>query len=239
MKKVVLYLVIFCLPLIGFSQTETTNKKTDDAWHFELTPYLWITSLNGDLTVADNEVPVDLNFADDILSNLKMAAMFHGEAKKNKLSIMLDIFYAKLGEDSEINGRVNETEIRVRLKQNMWEAGIGYTIAESGNFKLDALAGGRFFDVNTNTQKNGVEVSDKDFNFIEPYIGMRFQNDWNKWAVGGRFDVGGFGISDDEISYKYNLMVAYQFSELFSLDLGYQAFKPDYVDGLFTYNIAN
>lgn len=239
MKKIILCLLVFSIPFVGFSQTETVSNKSKDSWEFEVTPYLWMTSLNGSMTVLNNSVPVDLNFTNDILSNLKMAAMFHGEAKKNKLSIMLDIFYAKLGADSEINGIVNENDIRVRLKQNMIEGGFGYTFVEVGDFKLDALAGVRFFDVNTNTQLNGTEVSTRDFNFVEPYIGMRFQNDWTKWAVGGRFDVGGFGISNDEISYKYNLLVGYKFTNTFGLDVGYQSYKPDYQDGAFGYNVAS
>lgn len=238
MRKVILYVVIFCIPFVGFSQTEKETKVDDNSWEFNVAPYLWMTGLNGELTVLNQDVPVDLKFGDDILSNLKMAAMFHAEAKKNRLSIMLDVFYAKLGGDSQIEGPVNVHDIRVRLKQNMYEGGLGYTFARSGGFSLDALVGARFFDVNTNTEFDGVEVSSKDFNFLEPYVGMRFENNWTKWSVGGRFDIGGFGAGS-EISYKYNVLVGYQFTDLFGLALGYQAYKPDYQEDLFRYNVGS
>lgn len=239
MKKIVLFIVIFCLPFSGFSQTESTSTETNESWEFNVTPYLWMTGLSGEMTVLNKDVPVDLNFKGDILSNLKMAAMVHAEAKKGRFSIMLDVFYAKLGADGTLKAEtITERNVRVRLKQNMFEGGIGYTFAKAGGFSLDALAGARFFDVNTNTELNDVALSSRDFNFIEPYVGMRFQNYWEKWAVGGRIDAGGFGVGS-EISYKYNLFVGYQFSELFDLNLGYQSYKPNYVDDLFTYNIAS
>jgi hypothetical protein len=42
-----------------------------------------------------------------------------------------------------------------------------------------------------------------------------------------------------EISYKYNVMVGYKFSELFQLDLGYQSYRPDYIEKNYSYNIGN
>jgi len=237
MKKIIVYILIFSIPLVGYSQTEKETKVENDSWEFNITPYLWMTGLKGDMSVLILEEPVDVSFG-DILSNLKMAAMFHGEARKNRLSIMLDIFYAKLGGDSQIEGPVNLHDARVRLKQNMFEFGLGYTFVKSGGFYIDAIAGARFFDVNTSVEIDGNDFSSKDFNFIEPYIGVRFKNDWDKWAVGGRFDVGGFGMGS-EFSYKYNAMVGYQFTDLFGLNLGYQAYKPDYEDDYFIYNIAS
>jgi hypothetical protein len=219
MKNTLLYILLFCVPLAAFSQNET-EKTNNNEWNYTITPYLWMTSLKGDLTILNKTVPTDLKFSEDIISNLKMAAMFHAEAKKNKFSIMLDVFYAKLGADGEKERPKNNVNTySVRLKQYMVETGLGYTFAEVGGLKLDALAGARFFDVNTNTVINSIERSDRDFNFFEPYVGLRFKNDWKKWAVGGRFDVGGFGAGS-EISYKYNVLVGYQFTDLFGLNLG-------------------
>ena len=83
---------------------EAATKKADDSWKYTVTPYIWLSSIEGNLTVADQDIPVDLNFAKDLLSKLKMGAIVHAEAKKNKLSLMLDIFYAKLGKDENVAG---------------------------------------------------------------------------------------------------------------------------------------
>ncbi len=239
MKKTIIYALIFCIPFFGISQVENETKSEDNSWNFSVTPYLWKTSLNGKVTVLNQEdIPVDLTFKDDIISNLKMAAMFHAEARKDRLSFMLDVFYAKLGEDSQLEGPINTHDTRVRLKQNLFEGGLGYTFARSGNFSLDALVGARFFDVNVNLEIDEVEVSKKDFNFLEPYIGVRFRNDWNKFSLGGRADIGGFGLGT-EYSYKLNGYVGYQFTKLFGLTLGYQLYRPDYQEDNFVYNVGN
>lgn len=240
MKKYLIIATLSCLPLAAYSQTETIElQPTDDSWKFTVTPYLWATSLNGKLVIADNNIPVELNFADDLLSSLKMGAMFHAEARKNKLSFMLDAFYAKLGEDSEVTGPLANTgDLRVRLKQTIIEGGLGYEFARTGSFSMEALAGGRFFDTNTNVKVNDVEIATTDFNFFDPYVGVRFVNEWNKVGISGRADIGGFGVGS-EYSYKLNGILYYKFTETLISSIGYQLYRPDYEDGQFEYNIGN
>lgn len=238
MKKRIL-IAIFCIPLFGIAQTTKEKQVTDQSWNFSVTPYLWMTSLKGDMTVLRNNIPVDAKFNDDIISNLKMAAMVHAEAKHNRLSIMLDAFYAKLGADGQLQDKIDtDHSVRLRIKQTIIEGGLGYSFAKVNGFTLDALAGVRYFNVNLETEFDGNEISERDFNFVEPYVGMRFQNVWNKWMLAGRIDAGGFGAGS-EISYKYNALLAYQFTDLFGLSLGYQAYKPNYQDTLFKYNVGN
>lgn len=238
-RFIALFLIsIGCAQLVS-AQNSPETEKTDDSWKFTVTPYVWMTGIKGDLTVADQEVPVDLNFANDLLSNLKMAAMVHAEAKKNKLAIMLDIFYAKLGSDGHVTGPMNNIRnVRVRLKETMIEGGLGYTFAQTGGFSADALAGVRFFDTNTNVKIDDVEIASTDFNFFDPYIGMRFLNDWTKWALRGRADIGGFGLGS-EFSYKINGLISYKFTESLVASIGYQIYQPDYQEDLFKYNLAN
>ncbi|MDX5585964.1 MAG: hypothetical protein QNK20_13810 [Aureibaculum sp.] len=217
---------------------EAATKKADDSWKYTVTPYIWLSSIEGNLTVADQDIPVDLNFAKDLLSKLKMGAMVHAEAKKNKLSLMLDIFYAKLGTDENVAGALgNIRDVRLRLKQTMFEGGLGYTFAQTGGFSLDALAGARFFNVTTNVQIDDIEIANTKFNFLDPYVGMRFHNDWNKWAIGGRVDIGGFGLGS-EYSYKINGLIHYKFKESLVASIGYQVYKPKYQEDMFEYNLG-
>jgi hypothetical protein len=45
---------------------------------------------------------------------------------------MLDIFYAKLGRDEQIAGALgNIRDVRLRLKETMFEGGLGYTFAQT------------------------------------------------------------------------------------------------------------
>ena len=239
MKKIIVYIILFCIPFVGIAQSTKEKQVTDQSWNFSVTPYLWMTSLKGDMTVLRKDIPVDAKFNDDILSNLKMAAMLHAEAKHNRLSIMLDAFYAKLGADGQLQDKIDtDHSVRLRIKETIIEAGIGYSFVKVHGFTLDALAGVRFFNLKSETEFDENEISSRDFDFVDPYVGMRFQNVWNKWSIGARIDVAGFGTGS-EISYKYNALAGYQFTDLFGLSLGYQAFKPDYQDTGFKYNIGN
>jgi len=238
MKKIVLFITIFCIPFFGIAQTTAEKKVPNNAWNFNVTPYLWMSSLKGDMTVLRKDVPIDLQFTDEIISNLKMVGMIHAEAKHNRLSIMLDASYANLEAKGQLKNTIRDHSVGLKIKQTVVEGGLGYSFVKVSDFTMDALAGARYFNMNSETKFNGNEISNRDFNFVEPYVGMRFKNDWGKWAVGARIDVGGFGVGS-EISYKYNALVAYKFTDLFGLTIGYQSYKPNYQDTLFKYNIGN
>ena len=218
--------------------SENDTQKSDDSWEFKITPYLWLSNIKGDLSVINQNVPVDIEFT-DVLSNLKMAGMLHVEAKKNKWSFIVDAFYAKLGVDGQIKGILNRTkDVKLSVKESIIEGGLGYTFAQTGGFSMDALVGLRYFNVNTNVQINDNVIVDKDINFLDPYIGVRFLNEWNKWALSGRADIGGFDTGSDH-SYKVNGLISYKFSKSFATSVGYQIYQPDYKEDKLEYNLAN
>lgn len=241
MKKVILYLWLFCIPFMGFSQTEKSNDAKQ--WEFNITPFLWMTALKGDISILNQQQEVNVQFK-DVLDHLKMTATLHAEAKNGNWSIMLDALYSKLKQKGEIQDRptniVEGDVIEATLIQRTYELGVSYTFVKVNNFNLDALVGGRLFSLDTKLDNNTQDqnIFDKTIDFIDPYFGVRFENKWEKWAVGGRIDVGGFGAGS-EISYKYNVLGGYQFSELFQLIFGYQCLKPDYVQETYTYNVGS
>jgi len=238
MNKQLLYLFLICIPIIGFSQDETTQETQNPSWEWNLTPYIWMTGMSGDISVLNQTVPLDVSFK-DILKNLKMAAMIHTEAKNGKWSVMLDIVYAKLESSGEVQGLMNESTITGTVKQTILELGAAYSFVEVNNFTLDALFGVRYYDLKLELDFETINTIKKCFNFTDPYVGVRLKNSWDKFGVGGRFDLGGFGIGSD-ISYKYNVYTEYKFSELFQLQFGYQGYTPDYKNGKsFEYNVTS
>lgn len=244
MKKYLLVLSLFCLPLIGIAQTEnaqvkteTSEKKSDKSWQWELTPNLWLMGMSGDISIKNQDLPLELSL-DDIMKNLKMAFMLHAEAKHGKWGIMADIMSAKLGSEATREGLVQDHTVDVEIKQFIGELGGTYTFLQKDGFSMDALVGFRYFDLNIDVERDGRNLSNDDLNFTDPFVGIRLANYWNKFGLGGRFDAGGFGVGSD-FSYKYNVMAAYQFSKLFQLELGYQGYKPDYNDDNIGYNVAS
>ena len=103
---------------------------------------------------------------------------------------------------------------------------------------MDALLGARFFNTTVNVDADNTEIANEKFNFLDPYVGVRFLTDWEKWALRGRADIGGFGLGS-EYSYKLNGFVSYKFKETLVLSLGYQIYQPFYKEDLFEYKLAN
>ncbi len=238
MNKQLFYLIICCISLSGFSQSETTQEIQKSSWEWNLTPYIWMTGMSGDISVLNQTVPLDISFK-DVLKNLKMAAMIHVEAKQGKWSIMFDLVYAKLESSGEVQGLINEKNITGTVKQTILELGAAYNFVTVNNFTLDALFGLRYYDLKIDLDFETINTIKKGFNFTDPYVGIRFKNNWDKFGLGGRFDLGGFGIGSD-ISYKYNIYTEYKFSELFQLQFGYQGYTPDYKNGKsFEYNVTS
>ena len=82
LRCIVLFLVFMGCAQFVSAQNSPETEKTDDSWKFTVTPYVWMTGIKGDLIVEGQDIPVNLNFANDLLSNIKMGAMLHAEAKK-------------------------------------------------------------------------------------------------------------------------------------------------------------
>lgn len=223
MRKIILFILVISIPFIGFSQEE---KEQPSKWELELTPYLWATGMNGHLAIGDQTAKVDVDFT-DVVQKLKIAGMIHAEVKKDRWSIMTDLFYANLNQknDTQDNGL-----IETNIKQTSIELGGGYSFIKLNTLTIDALFGARYFNMEIDVDQTDINSISVEDNFIDPFIGLRFSNYWNKFGISGRIDVGGFGVGS-EVSYKYNLMTKYKFSELFELNLGYQAYNPLYDNG--------
>ncbi|MCJ7465340.1 MAG: hypothetical protein MUO53_01430 [Maribacter sp.] len=92
---------------------------------------------------------------------------------------------------------------------------------------MDGLFGLRYFGLKPSIQIGQQNEFTKNLDFIDPYFGMRFKTVNDKWINSARFDVGGFGIGS-KISWKLNLLIGYQISDLSSWHIGYQGYDVNY-----------
>jgi len=113
-------------------------------WTFSITPYVWLTSLNGSSTVKGRTTDVDASFI-DILNHTKipvdlfeLAGNF--EARKDRFSIFADLIYMKVG----VNGDKAQTHgadavnlavgasAGLKVKMVIAELAAAYTFAQWG-----------------------------------------------------------------------------------------------------------
>lgn len=73
-----------------------------------------------------------------------------------------------------------------------------------------------------------------DFNetntWVEPYLGLRFLTNANRWFANLRMDYGGFGVGS-HVYWHFMTGVGYQFANKWSTNVSYRIMSFDYEDG--------
>lgn len=236
MNKILIMLLITIIPSLSFCQDQSAEGQSNNhKWEFDVSPYISMASISGDISFLNQSVPINAEFK-DILNNLKMAAFLHAEAKNGNWFVMGDLFYVKLSKDGSID--VLSLDTKLEIKQTVAELGGGYTLVNSQDwFYMDGFVGFRYFGIENLIELNSQERLDKTINTTDPFIGVRFRTASNKWISSARFDVGGFGIGS-ELSWKANIFTGYKFSDLFSVHLGFQGYGIDYEKDNFGLNLT-
>jgi hypothetical protein len=65
-------------------------------WEFRIEPYAWLTGIDGRTGIGPFVTDIDQSFS-DIFDHLDMAAALQFEARKGRLGLIADGFYAELG----------------------------------------------------------------------------------------------------------------------------------------------
>lgn len=244
---------LVALSMVGSAIAGTTDEPvvipqsppSDSPWEFRITPYGWFTGLEGTMGRDPVLVDIDESFL-DIAEVLKMAAALQMEVRHGQWGLMADGFYAALG--SSVDARSpNSGSGKLDLKQFLGEVDVAYRVHEDACSFIDLFAGARYnslkldVEIDATGPRGNVNLftsdsADKDW--ADPLIGVRGR--WNfgeRWFVAGRGDIGGFGAASD-FTWNVQGTVGYQFTDLFSMELGYRYFDTDYQDGDFIYDVA-
>ena len=236
-RGVLLGVALALAPLTGSARAQ--NAGPTSGWSFQLTPYLWLAGINGDV-----EGPHGLSASfdagiGDVLSHLDGGLMLLGEARYRRWGILLDFDYARLsgtgGSLSPILGQPSLTtrEILVTLDG-------AYRFIDSDAFKLDALAGVRIMSVDNDLSFSGALLPPRSDNggdtWADPVVGLR-----TILPIGGGFvanalgDVGG-GPNGD-LTWQIYGGIGYDFNESVSAYVGYRYLSMNHQDGNFKFNI--
>lgn len=161
--------------LAGFALWATpaaAETVPGDQWTFTVTPYLWLPNISGslkyDLPNIDSSPEVETD-PDSYLSDLDMALMINGEARKGKWSLFTDYIYLDFGaEDSQVKSfggaRVNGSIDRgteSSLTGDLWTLVGGYAVVQGPGATLDVIGGFRYLGIEASTDwKLAVTIND-------------------------------------------------------------------------------
>lgn len=213
---------------------DASAETGEDAWQFQLTPYIWLPTIEGRL---NHELPPGGGGSPDIsvgpvdwLELLNGGALISVTARKGRFSMFTDFVYLSMAKNGDgkvvsVEGSVpgNETSIpvsaelvlatRTDLDGLIWTLAAGYTVHESASAFVDIFAGARLFSLEVATSWDlTAAITGPDGEELLTAQG-RVGSDTKLWdaIVGAR---GHFGSADSKWSVPYYFDVGAGASDL-------------------------
>jgi hypothetical protein len=225
---------------VGPAEPKTETKgstppapATDsDGWHFEMTPYVWLAGLEGNLRVRNNTVRIDSS-PSDLLKQLDFAFATQFEAGKGKFKFILDENYVNLG-TTGVGPLGQSTDVQPTL--NIFEFGGSYAPVVVSNknstsstplpptFSLEIIGGGRYthFGLGLDRPNFNAEGSR---NIVDAFIGNRVKvRPHPAVTLIGKYTVGGGG---SHFAWTAAGLVDLRWKPSFSVWGGYQVLDMD------------
>jgi hypothetical protein len=214
-------------------------QSSDAEWEFEISPlFLWGVSIDGDATIGSETVPLDIEFKDGVLENLEAVFTLHFEARKDKMTLFAEYQYLDLTPEVVIG----PVETNIDFKNTMFEAGIGYAIADNDRTRWEVLFGLRYSDqevdvdvtLNFPPPPDGpgpltLDISGGD-DWLHPFLGVRVDHSLGeRWSFRARADYGYADSNNTAINAAATFN--YRFRDWGSVFGGYRILKYDYDNG--------
>jgi hypothetical protein len=214
-------LMILLLYLI---QPVQAQYNYGDRLRLEIAPYVWLTTMNGDLTISGQPRHINFTFEDFFrYSNLGLSG--HVELKKSGWGIIFDYIYVDLLKD------------QTYTKLTLTELALARNISE----KLEIIAGGRYFKASAEYRDDPDNYITGEKKWIDPIIGARLSWELTRHFVFSmRADVGGFGAGS---KFEWNIIAGfwYQLANMTFMGV-YRIWYADYesgsADNLFVYDMT-
>jgi hypothetical protein len=245
MKKQIALLIVLAIAAsstltagpVESSKDVTPTPPPENPWSFTLTPYGWMTSIDGTMSAGDHSADVDIAFK-DVLKHLDMGVMMAAELRYKRWGFLGDLIYARLHDDIAPPAGILYSSTHEVLKETLVTLELSYRVVDSKPAFLDVFAGARIYNfysqivlrpslVNPNP---GVNASGTE-TWADPIFGLRGRYYVSR-AVFLNFygDIGGFGAGSD-LSWQVLGGIGIQASHWCDVELGYRALGFDYEPG--------
>ncbi|MCE8038612.1 hypothetical protein [Halomonas sp. MCCC 1A11062] len=225
-RLIYLVLVIVAMGFTAAAQAQAQAQTREDSWRFQLTPYVWLANLSGDIRplASSPSVSTSRTFG-EILDDLEGALFISGSARYERWVLFGDITYASLSHEGVIPPGVTAEG---KVQQRSLTAAAGYQVFSDHGHFLDLLVGVRAWRMEAEVSVPGLGIGLRDTErWVDPILAARLRSVWSPaWSTLLHADVGGFGIGADS-TWQVVATANYQFSEALYLSAGYRHLALD------------
>ncbi len=225
--KFIFFLALTIAAAVILVAPQAAAQSSANEWQFAIAPYLWAAGMDGTLTIVDQEQDVDVPFS-TIIDNLDLAFMGHFDMRNDRWVLGSDLIFVDLEHSEDVSSEGHPLgTVTAGMDMTLFEVAGGYRVSPA----VALLAGARWVDMGMNLRYAGEVVGedgDASKSWIDPLIGVNvFAPLSEKWFLGLRGDVGGFGVGS-EMTWQAYANVGFKASDLVSIILGYHALDIDY-----------
>jgi len=193
----------------------------EDDWSFRLIPWLWTSSLTGDLGPSARPATVDLSFSDLLeMTEIGFTGTFD-ISYRDEWTLIAEGQYLALEESGQ--GPLGNN-----LTVDADMAIFGIVLAKRIWSGVDLYAGGRYFGLDVRVKSDVGLSPDANPNWIDPILGFRMKGSVSERVfVRLAMEFGGYGVNSD-LTYGMAANFNYLFNDRFSLVFGYRMLDIDY-----------
>lgn len=213
-----------------------TPAPAASGWTFAVTPYVWMSSMSGDVKYGSLQANFDSSFS-EILDHLDFAAMGTVEARYDRFSVFSDLLYMKLSADAKVDRLGLEADFGTEILQ--WTPAVAYSIVKTERGNFDVMAGARIWSIETSldvTDKQTPRALDRQHSatWVDAVVGVKGQYSVTDSVFLSGWAMAGGGSSD----FNWDLLgaVGYKFNDRFSMTAGYRAQGIDFEKGSFVFD---
>lgn len=198
---------------------------TDNNWRFQATPYVWMPSLQGDITIHPvvNKAHVSESFS-DIWKDLRAAAFLNATARKQHYVLHADLSHVSLSKNASLPYGL---QAKAKVKQTSVSLLGGYNWQLSPNDSLDAMGGARWWNIRTSV--NVSPLLDETFkkSFTDPIVALRWRHQFTpRWSSLVYADLGGFDVGS-KFTWQALVSLNYQVRDNIYVSAGYRQLNVD------------
>jgi hypothetical protein len=220
---------------------DAANAGAADDWRVDVTAWMWLSAMNGDVGVGPLDSSVDASFS-DILEASDSLFAFAGrlEVGRGRWAGFVDGMFSSIGAD-DMSGPAGVASVDVVSDTILVDFGLMYRALEkpssSGGGRphaLDLYIGGRYQNLELELDPSLGATRSRSRDWLDPLIGARaiiqLSERFDLSLVG---DIGGVGVGSD-LTWSLRAVAGYHFTMFdtpATVFAGYAVLGTDYEDG--------